>query len=284
MRRTVCIVAMAVLMQVVAGCTGRGRAAGSTGPNRYTDDKQLVIACFRLDVDAAQRWLGSGADVNRRSGIGDGATFADKWVVGGCPPMGSENWTPLLALANSPRIPDPERPFANTTEGAIAAEKARAAIPKAAILERDRRRMTIARLLLSRHPDLNLDDGHGATALYCAVHERESELAILLIKAGANVNTKIGPYIDGPGDETPLHRSSDQPAVMRALLAHGANPNATTGRGDTPLHLAAGDLEAEQLLIVAGANVNARNKRGKRRYIVRSGVGYSRRRWWTRKR
>ncbi len=217
--RTPVIFAMAMLMQVVTACTGQEQAPVSTGPNRYTQDQQLVFACFGLDVTVAERLLQTRANVNGRSGISDSVTFADKWAVGAYSAIGSENWTPLIALANSPRIPGPDRQFANTTEDKIEAKKARAVIPQAAILERDRRRMTIAKLLLNRHPDLNLDDGHGGTtALYCAVDGGESALAVFLIQAGANVNTKIGSYIDGPGDETPLHRSVGQPTVMRALL------------------------------------------------------------------
>jgi hypothetical protein len=48
----------------------------------------------------------------------------------------------------------------------------------------------------------------------------------------------------------------DRPAVIRLLLAGGANPNRANDHGDTALHYAETAEEA-QLLVEAGANVNA---------------------------
>lgn len=68
--------------------------------------------------------------------------------------------------------------------------------------------------LIAAKVNLDLDDGYGATALYEAIYNSYDEMALLLIEAGAKVNTKTGIYIDGTGDITPLHRATDSPRVV----------------------------------------------------------------------
>jgi ankyrin repeat protein len=61
-----------------------------------------------------------------------------------------------------------------------------------------------------------------------------------------------------------LAASKGDAATVKALLAAGANPNATARDGRTALMEAAsqGSLEAVQALLAAGANVNARTAAG----------------------
>ena len=104
-------------------------------------------------------------------------------------------------------------------------------------------------------------------------------LCQFLIEQGADVN-----YPLPDTGETPLHAALCKPdlpaytAVVRILLAHGANPNsvtkpsAVTGgfmrdcrtRGETPLHRAAafGSEAAIQLLLDAGAAKDAQDMNG----------------------
>lgn len=104
-------------------------------------------------------------------------------------------------------------------------------------------------------------------------------LCKFLVERGADVNRPL--HDTG---EAPLHAAlctTDRlrrNAVLKVLLAHGANPNCATKpnvetggfmrdcrtKGETPLHRAAafGDEEAVQLLLDAGARIDARDMNG----------------------
>jgi ankyrin repeat protein len=104
-------------------------------------------------------------------------------------------------------------------------------------------------------------------------------LCKFLIERGAEVNRP-----EALTGETPLHsalcttRRISHNLVLKALLAHGANPNCATKpsvetgafmrnvrtKGETPLHRAAafGDEEAIQLLLEAGAKIDAADMNG----------------------
>ena len=70
------------------------------------------------------------------------------------------------------------------------------------------------------------------------------------------------------GDDSPLHMAAtfnENPAVVEALLAAGADVAARNDRGSTALHMAAGFNENPAVvdaLLAAGADVAARNERG----------------------
>jgi ankyrin repeat protein len=115
------------------------------------------------------------------------------------------------------------------------AKRQQTKVPTTVIEQRKRDRLTILSVLLSHNPDLDADDGYGATALYAAIYEQQEVVAKELLRFGAKVNTKTGVYIDGPGDETPLHRAYWSPELTELLLKKGADPNAKTSTGQTPL-------------------------------------------------
>ncbi len=229
----------------------------------FTPDQQLVIASFQLDVERVNSLLGNGANSNARLGVNDEHLFEDKWTLA-YSPIASDKWTPLLALANSHRAPQPIHPTENTGEALDhAMEKLKAIDPKI-IQERDKQRVAIAKLLIAKQANLDLDDGYGSTALSYSIYFGFDSLSLLLIESGANPNTKTGIYIDGTGDITPLHRATESPTILKALLKHGALVAVKDGLGATPLHWAAREPRAEcvQLLIAAGADVNAKDKEG----------------------
>jgi ankyrin repeat protein len=116
--------------------------------------------------------------------------------------------------------------------------------------------------LLGLHADLEVVDAEHATALHYACSSRDSEAALLLIAAGANISAAD---IEG---RTPLIMAASKPEltpVVEALLARGANAKAVDRDGDTALHIAAGWPGTDRMiavLIEAGADVNAANKKG----------------------
>lgn len=118
----------------------------------------------------------------------------------------------------------------------------------------------------------NAAGADGNAALTGAARRGDVALCKLLIERGADVKG---------GDRaglTPLHQAaaSNQPAIVRLLLDHGADPSAVNSFGGkvrhgevalknlTPLMLAApyGDVSVAKMLIDAGADINARDMRG----------------------
>src|SRR6185295_2693611 len=113
------------------------------------------------------------------------------------------------------------------------------------------------RALIAQRADVNIPQGDGMTALHWAAEHGDSAMAVILVRAHANVKatTRIGGY-------TPLHLASKSgmSGVVKVLLDAGADANAGTTSGATPLHLAAagGNPDAIAALLDHGANANAR--------------------------
>ena len=131
----------------------------------------------------------------------------------------------------------------------------------------------IVRLLLS-DPSIDLETkvkGSECTPLLNALRSSKPQIAALLIEAGADV---AAVDVDGLGVFHCVARSWDKtpdvvkqlPGLLRALAAHGANPNALDYRGDTALHaLISNDGLFHIILdhfIEAGADVEARDRDG----------------------
>lgn len=196
-------------------------------------DRRLVVACHRLDVEGVVAALRDGADVNARFGDGDAKVFQNPWTLGR--PMAAKAWTPLIALANSSSYPDPPRKVRNTSEDRDWAREQLKKVPAELMERRARDTLTIALILLSHKAYIDADDGYGATALYAAVYGEKLEFAKLLLRFGAEVNTKTGIYVDGSGDITPLHRAYWSAELTKLLLEKGADPTARDTKGKTPL-------------------------------------------------
>ena len=114
------------------------------------------------------------------------------------------------------------------------------------------------RALIKQAADINAAQGDGMTALHWAAMNGDTELAQMLVYAGANVKatTRIGSY-------SPLYIASQQgnAAVLEVLIKAGADPKAGTANGTTPLMAAAqaGNVDAVRVLIDHGADVNAKD-------------------------
>jgi len=148
-----------------------------------------------------------------------------------------------------------------------------------------------AQLLLDAGADANDAQPDGVSALVLAAHSGHGAVAALLLDHGADANALAGGY-------TPLHAAvlrSDE-ALVRALLAHGADPDLRLARGTplrrdttdwnlpktlvgaTPYLLAAKFLEPEILttLAAAGADPRLTMPDGTDALMLAAGIGSSR--------
>lgn len=90
------------------------------------------------------------------------------------------------------------------------------------------------RALVLEHPDLvRFRDRHGKTPLHLA--SRNAPITVFLLEKGAPVNAR-----DEVFHETPLHWAAraNRVEVVKLLLAHGADVEAKTKKGDTALSIA----------------------------------------------
>ena len=162
-----------------------------------------------------------------------------------------------------------------------------------------------ARLLLAAGADVDDTAADGNTALVVAAHGGHGSLAALLLRAGADPDA-------APLGYTALHAAvlrgtlrdrgvpNDDPEagvpLVRALLAHGADPDPRLARGTpvrrwshdfafmdrwvgaTPFWLAAHFLETEmmQVLADAGADPGAPTRAGTTPLMAAAGLGYNR--------
>jgi ankyrin repeat protein len=197
-----------------------------------TREQRLIVACHRLNVDGVVAALREGANVNSRFGDGDTMLFQDPWSLGW--PIAASDWTPLIAVASASDYPDPPRKIENTSADRDWARNEQAKVSAEQIENRRRATATIARILLSHNANIDADDGYGATALYEAIDTHKLELAKVLLRFNAKVNTKTRIYIDGAGNITPLHQAYWSAELTKLLLAKGADPKAKDSEGETP--------------------------------------------------
>lgn len=219
---------MRILLAVMLVCVMTNGARSGD----LTVDQRLIVACHRLDVDGVVASLRNGASVNARFGEGDTMEFQDRWSLGW--PVAGKAWTPLIALANASLYPDPPRKVESTVADIEWSREQQKSIPANQLEQRRRDGVTILFVLLSHNADVDADDGYGATALYDAIYGQKVEMAKVLLRFGAKVNTRTGIYIDGGADVTPLHRACSSAELTKLLLEKGADPKAKDSDGRTP--------------------------------------------------
>ena len=125
----------------------------------------------------------------------------------------------------------------------------------------------MVKLLLDRGAPLAAANNVGFTALHEAADRGHAELVEFLLNQGMKTDTRC----DLGG--TPLHNTANgcftnetrYVAVVKVLLAHGADVNARRHGNQTPLHRAAewGRPQILRALLAAGADPNARDDDGK---------------------
>jgi ankyrin repeat protein/serine/threonine protein kinase len=115
-------------------------------------------------------------------------------------------------------------------------------------------------LLISKHPDVNIEGKGGNTLLHIAVSLKLKDVTKQLIAKGAFVNAK------NKSSQTPLDLAVDRgyQDIAELLIAKGARVDARNDPGQTLLHLAVdrGYQDIAELLIAKGARVDARNDDG----------------------
>ena len=119
----------------------------------------------------------------------------------------------------------------------------------------------MVKLLIKHGANINSKDESDNSPLHMAIYGGHGKLAKLLIESGAYIHSR------NYNDNLPIQMAAHAglPEVIQQLIEAGSPINAQDQVGDTPLHDAAlqGQVEAAQVLLGAGADVNATNNAGK---------------------
>jgi ankyrin repeat protein len=105
-----------------------------------------------------------------------------------------------------------------------------------AVLAEDADLQTIA-FLLNHGVDLNLPDREGWTALHFAARDCSVPIVEELLARGAEVDA-LDAFGNTPLWRAVMSRAQPAPDVVKALLAHGADPRRRNKRGNSPLDVA----------------------------------------------
>jgi ankyrin repeat protein len=110
-------------------------------------------------------------------------------------------------------------------------------------------------LLLTSHPNLEVQEIRGYTPLHTAVETNRPDTVSLLINAGANIESQSG------RGYTPLHCAvyRGNLNMVDLLIESGAELDRKSDTGYTPLHYATsmGYTEVVEMLLQQGANINS---------------------------
>uniref|UniRef100_A0A0G4HR46 Uncharacterized protein n=1 Tax=Chromera velia CCMP2878 TaxID=1169474 RepID=A0A0G4HR46_9ALVE len=119
----------------------------------------------------------------------------------------------------------------------------------------------VAAVLLDAGADVNSTDGGFATALHMAARLGNPEMVELLLENDADVKSSPAPYFYTPLHQAAVGNTSGHVESASLLVESGANVSARALLYHTPLHIAAmgGSLEMARLLVDEGADVNATN-------------------------
>ena len=256
---------------------------------------ESVTACLEAGADPMARGPGGSTPLYGAAGREGGPAIVEVLLAAGADVMArtESGGTPLHSAVS---LGD-----AGVVEALLAAS--------ADVMARDVRRLTplhdvtspaTVEILLAAGADVMARDSYGQTPLHTVVRQPARagiETVEALLAAGADVMARdangmtalhhvaddccrecggpcaMGIPLGGDWGVEGARRNSDRDlAVLRALLAAGADPNARDGLGWTPLHFLAptrfsstfrrAAAEGVEALLAAGADPNARNRDG----------------------
>jgi ankyrin repeat protein len=288
------------------------RGAAVNAKDGVSEETALMWAVRENHADAVRLLLTRGAEVNARTTVikDPPKTTGNLQGIGraqnGPAPVPMGGVTPLLYAARDGRLDLARMLIAAGAD--INAVEANGTSPLVVAIINGH--IDVAQFLLEHGANPNAADGFGRAALWSAVDLRNLDLdnktgenptdrALVLgliqalLERGASPNAALAAeppsrrwmlpfgastWVNLAG-QTPLLRAalSGDVAVMRLLLAKGADPNLPTREGTTPLMAAAGvgwvltqtyveskqaSLEAVKLCVEKGADVNAVNSAG----------------------
>jgi ankyrin repeat protein len=131
-----------------------------------------------------------------------------------------------------------------------------ASTAKLAVAIKSGQRASAIDMIAKKSADVNAAEADGSTPLLWAANLNDTDLALRLLKAGANpkVRNQLG---STPLGEAALNANNE---LIKALLDAGADPNAAGSDGQTPLMVVArtANVAAAKLLLAKGANPNVR--------------------------
>jgi len=267
----------------------------------------LWLACANGNAATARHLLTAGANANLTLSTGE---------------------TPLMAAARSGNVDLVNALLANKAD--VNARETRSG-QTALMWAAAEGHPTVTRALIDNKADIHLRSAHGFTALLFAARQGDVESAGGLIAAGADVNERApdgssalliatasgqetvalllldkgaNPNLADSNGYAPLHaivwkatakvglvKRDGTSTLVKALIAHGANPNlqiikdppplpgsyiyASGLTGATPLWLAAkaADTGVMRALVADGADLQLRNKAGASPLMVAAGLG-----------
>jgi uncharacterized protein len=111
-------------------------------------------------------------------------------------------------------------------------------------------------MIAKKSADVNAAEADGSTPLLWAANKNDTDLALRLLKAGANAKVRNA-FGSTPLGEAALNANTP---LIKALLDAGADPDAAGPDGETPLMIVSrsSDAAAAKLLLDKGANANAK--------------------------
>ena len=115
------------------------------------------------------------------------------------------------------------------------------------------------KLLLQKGANANIQNNLGWTPLMLAAKNGQTEIAKILIAAGANVNWEKDGW-----SVIIIGASNGDSEFVKTLIAAGANVDVKSSFGWTAIMSAAGNADPEvlQIIIAAGANLNTQAEDG----------------------
>jgi ankyrin repeat protein len=248
----------------------------------------LMYAAAVGSIDAMNRLLAAGADVNARNTLGSSAlTWATKDLAkvrllldhGADVNVTSiPGRTPLLVATMHNPSADVVKLLIARGADALAADKLHATALHTAAVAAD---IGTLRALLDAKVDVNARDAADFTPLMVAASNGSVEAVKLLLSRGARVNdvsgagevvihaparVKNGTLALGSFTALLLAAPAGSAELVKTLIDAGADVNATDIRGMTPLMLAVAtdhyDLNKIRLLLHTGANLNVTTPEG----------------------